>query len=119
MLFDFIYMACLDKSYRGRNQIRTVMAWGQKKMAMAAHGSRDSLVGDREITKLNTDDSCTTVDLLITIIYFVVNILWYMKTYQNQANELQSDVSKPKRFKIIILNIMGKLEDSLEICLKE
>lgn len=53
------------------------------------------------------------------IIYFVVNILWYMKTYQNQANELQSDVSKPKRFKIIILNIMEKLEDSLEICLKE
>lgn len=46
-----------------------------------------------------------------------------MKTYQNQANELQSDVSKPKRFKIIILNIMEnimeKLEDSLEICLKE
>lgn len=53
------------------------------------------------------------------IIYFVVIILWYMKTYQNQANELQSDVSKPKRFKIIILNIMEKLEDSLEICLKE
>lgn len=57
------------------------------------------------------------------ITYFVVDILWYMKTYQDQANELQSDVSKPKRFKIVILyimeNIMEKLEDSLEICLKE
>lgn len=37
-------------------------------MAMTAHGSRDSLVGDEEIPKLNTDDGCTTLDLLITII---------------------------------------------------
>lgn len=98
-------MACLDKSYRGRNEITTVMAWEQKKMAMTCSWEQRFFGwwwGDSKIKYRWWLHNCGFTNNYY-IIYFVVNILWYMKTYQKQANELQSDVSKLKRFTIVFL----------------